>query len=352
MPERILIIKPSALGDIALALPAMAAMRKTFPDAKIAWLVRTGFALLLEDVEGLDEIIYFDRKLLGKWWLSPRAFAELVRFVNTLRKHRFDTVIDLQGLFRTALFAWFTGCKKRFGMATAREFATVFYTHKIEQDDDPVHVIDYYRKIVAAAGANTDSVAYNLKPNKKALEEVAELLHKKNVNIDAYAVIVTGSAHADKCWPEKHFAELADRMAANFGVQIVAIGTAAESNAVRAINDIASVEITNLAGLTDITQLTALLSKAKVVISNDTGPGHIASALDRPTVMIFGPTNPARIKPYNKKHSVAAVEPDKRGRQIKSTNPAYEIQKVTVDQVFRAVEFHLGRSVAEKNDHP
>lgn len=351
MPERILIIKPSALGDIVLALPAMADLRKTFPDAKIAWLVRTGFAPLLEDVEGLDEIIYFDRILLGKWWSSPHAFAELIRFVKTLRKHRFDAVIDLQGLFRTALFAWLTGCKKRFGMATAREFATVFYTHRIEQDADSIHVIDYNRKIVAAAGAAIDTVAYNLKPNKKALDEITELLHKKNVNQDACAVIVIGSAHAGKCWPEEHFAELADRMAAKFDVQIVAVGTADESDAIRAVNNIATINITNLAGLTDITQLIALLSKAKVVISNDTGPGHIASALNRPIVMIFGPTNPARIKPYNKKHSVAAVESDSWGHQIKSSNPEYNIQKVTVDQVFRAVEFHLSQSTTKKNNH-
>ncbi|MCK4958475.1 MAG: lipopolysaccharide heptosyltransferase I [Planctomycetes bacterium] len=352
MPERILIIKPSALGDIVVALPAMAALRKTFPDAKIAWLVRTGFAPLLEDVEGLDEIIYFDRILLGKWWRSPHAFAELISFVKNLRKHRFDTVIDLQGLFRTALFAWLTGCKKRFGMATAREFATVFYTHKIEQDDDSVHVIDYNRKIVAAAGANADTVAYNLKPNKNALDEMTELLNKNNVNQNACAIIVIGSAHAAKCWPKEHFAELADRMAAKFDVKIVAVGTADEREAVRAVNDIATVNIVNLAGLTNLTQLIAILSKAKVVISNDTGPGHIASALDRPTVMIFGPTNPERIKPYNKKHSVAAVESDSWKHQIRSTNPKYEIQKITVDHVFRTVEFHINRSDPEKNNHP
>ena len=100
--KTILIIKPSSLGDIVLALPALSALRKSFPDAKISWLVRPEFAALLKNHPYLTEIIPFDRKFLGKAWCNPRAFGALLSLVAKLRRSKFDLTIDLQGLFRTA----------------------------------------------------------------------------------------------------------------------------------------------------------------------------------------------------------------------------------------------------------
>lgn len=116
-PSRILIIKPSALGDITLSLPALSSLRASFPQAKITWLVRREFAPLLDGAGDLDDVLIFDRKGLGKWWWHPKAFAALMRFFGDLRKGRFDLVIDLQGLFRTAFFGWLSGSRRRFGMA-------------------------------------------------------------------------------------------------------------------------------------------------------------------------------------------------------------------------------------------
>ncbi|MHC4368638.1 MAG: glycosyltransferase family 9 protein [Planctomycetota bacterium] len=124
--KNILIIKPSSLGDIVLALPALTALRKSFPDAKISWLVRPEFAALLEHHPHLDEIILFDRKFLGKAWFHPGAFGALVLLIRRLRSCKFDVVFDFQGLFRTASLAWLSGCRKRFGRAGAREFAHIF----------------------------------------------------------------------------------------------------------------------------------------------------------------------------------------------------------------------------------
>jgi len=157
MPEllkNILIAKPSSLGDIVLALPALRALRMSFPEAKISWLIRPEFAELIENHPHLDEIIAFDRKLLGKAWFHPGAFGALISLIRKLRRSEFDAVFDFQGLFRTASLAWLSGCKKRFGMANAREFATIFYTHKIPQNIECIHMVDYYLKIIQAAGAS------------------------------------------------------------------------------------------------------------------------------------------------------------------------------------------------------
>jgi len=131
MPDsfrNILIIKPSSLGDVVLALPALAALRTSFAEARISWLIRPEFAPLLHGHPHLDEIIPFDRNRLAKAWFNPAALAELLALIRLLRRRNFDVVFDLQGLFRSGVLAWLSRSKKRFGMANAREFATIFYT--------------------------------------------------------------------------------------------------------------------------------------------------------------------------------------------------------------------------------
>lgn len=340
-PSKILIIKPSALGDIALTLPVLASLRASFPDAHITWFIRPEFAPLLENIPGLDDVIIFRRKHLGKWWCNPRQFAALMRLFAELRKGRFDLVIDLQGLFRTAFFAWLTGARRRFGMKAAREFATLFYTDKIGPDDDSVHVIDYHRKILAAAGARTITNDSNLFPTTKAAERVRQLLKDRNVDLHNYVVLVTGSAHTSKCWPVEKFAALADRISERFGARIIAAGVAAEKPTITHLVELADATVVDMAGKTDIGDLIALLAGARLVVSNDTGPAHIACALDVPVIIIFGPTNPLRIRPYDKPHAIAAVEPDARGNAIDSNDPRYRIDAVPVETVFTEIEYHL-----------
>ena len=103
--EKILLIKPSSLGDIVTALPALSALRRSFPQARISWLIRPAFAPLIEGHPHLDEIILFDRKLHAKAWYSPRAAGDLLSLLSKLRHSQFDAVLDLQGLLRTGLLA-------------------------------------------------------------------------------------------------------------------------------------------------------------------------------------------------------------------------------------------------------
>ncbi len=340
-PGNILIIKPSALGDIALTLPVLASLRASFPDARITWLIRPEFAPLLENVPGLDDILIFQRKRLGKWWCNPQAFAALMRLFAKLRKGRFDLVLDLQGLFRTAFFAWLTGSKKRLGMNTAREFATIFYTRKIDLDPDSLHVIDHYRKILAASGAKTIINDFNLLPTAQVDKRVGQLLRDNNIGQQDYVVLVTGSAHDSKCWPVEKFAALADRVHRRFALGVVAVGVAGEKPTIDRLLKLTDAAVVDLAGQTDIPTLIALLAGARLVIGNDTGPTHIAAALNVPVIIIFGPTNPLRIRPYNRPHAVVAVDPDARGNAIESADPRYRIDAVPVDSVFAEVEHNL-----------
>ncbi len=345
MPEsfkNILIMKPSSLGDIVLALPALTALRKSFPDAKISWLVRPEFAALLENHPHLDEIIPFDRKLLGKAWFHPVAFGALILLIRRLRRGRFDVVFDFQGLFRTASLAWLSGCRKRFGRAGAREFAHIFYTHKIHQDMDCAHLVDYYLKIIRTAGAGDISAEFVLPETFEAMESVAGLLTSHDVADDNYAVFVPGSAHKDKCWPTGRFAQLADKIAAQFGLSIVATGTAPEASVVEKLKREAHVPIANLAGQTSLSELMALLRNARLVVSNDTGPGHIAAASGVPLVLMFGRSNPVRVAPYGRRECVVAIDSEARGLDINSADPKHDIKAISVEQVYEKVCEQIG----------
>ena len=335
--KNILITKPSSLGDIVLALPALTALHKSFPEAKISWLVRPEFTQLLENHPHLTEIIVFERKLLGKAWFHSGAFGALASLVRRLRRSKFDIVLDFQGLFRTASLAWLSGSKKRFGMANAREFATIFYTHKIPQDINCIHMVDYYLKIIQAAGATELGVEFVLPENPKAADSVGRLLASHGVVDDNYSVFVSSSAHRDKCWPIERFAALAEKISSQFGSSIVATGSASEAGIIEILKEKANVPIVNLAGQTSLSELIALLKGARVVISNDTGPGHIAAALGVPIVLLFGRTNPYRLTPYGRKHCIMAVEPESRGLAINSNNPKHDIKAITVEQVYQKV---------------
>jgi heptosyltransferase-1 len=335
--KNILIIKPSSLGDIVLALPALTALRQNYPDAKISWLIRPEFSGLLENHPHLNDVIIFDRKLLGKAWFHPHAFTSLLSLIRRLRQSKFDAIVDLQGLFRTASLAWLSGCKKRFGMAKGRELAHFFYTHRVEKELNCIHLVDYYLKIIKTITSCETPAQFIFPHVPEAADSVSSLLADNDVKPDNYAVFIPSSAHRDKCWPIQRFAVLADKISSQFHLSIVAVGTESEKDNVENLKDLANVRIANLAGGTSLSELIALLKAARLVISNDTGPGHIAAALGVPVVMIFGRSNPVRVAPYARPQCVVAIEPDKRGLQPNSSNPKYDINNITIPQVYQKV---------------
>jgi ADP-heptose:LPS heptosyltransferase len=170
-----------------------------------------------------------------------------------------------------------------------------------------------------------------------AADSVNTLLINRDIKPGNYAVFVPGSAQEAKCWPAHNFASLAEKMVSQFGFSIIVVGTNAEKSITEKIVSGANVQVIDLAGLTSLPELVALFRSAKIVVSNDTGPGHIAAALGVPLVMIFGPSNPVRLLPYKRPETLAAVEPFGRGLKLQSNDPAHAIEAITVDQVYQKV---------------
>jgi len=339
--KKILIIKPSALGDIVMAMPAYEAIRKSFPEAKISWLVRPEFAPLLELLPSLDEIIIFDRKLLTKWWCNYKSFTALTDLIRKLKRSKFDVVVDFQGLFRTGILTWLTGCKKRFGMKNAREFAPLFYDHKVDPPEKSIHVADYYIEIAKEMKAQLHYAQFHLTPELPDAAKVQGYMSSDKLEPAQYVVLIPGSANPLKRWPAENFAKIADKIAEDYALKIVVVGTEAEKNITKRIANLSNVKIYDYAGKTNLPELAYLLNTAALVVANDTGPGHIAAALGSPLVMILGPSNPHMVGPWKRPECVVAIAPDDRKPKYQSADPAHRIEAVTVDMVYDRIKKQL-----------
>lgn len=341
--KNILIIKPSALGDIVHALPVLPSLRAAFPKAKLTWLVRKEFAPLLECTEGLDEILLFDRKGMAKWFCCPRAFRCLCDFRKQLRDGQFDFVLDLQGLFRSAIFAKMTASSTRVGMKEAREFAHLFYTHQVDRPTESAHILNTYFAVLKHIGVQTPLPTCTLAAPAAAQDSIRQKLEAKQLTPKKFMVLVPASAHAYKCWPAGQFAKLAEVFHQRYGWDAVVVGGQSDGVYAKRIQANTTSPVIDLTGQTSIPELVALFDQAGAAVSNDTGPGHIALATETPAVVIFGNTNPLRLGPYQRPECIVAVDPEKRGAEIKDTKPAHRIENVTVEMVLKKIELQLSK---------
>ena len=297
-PRRILIIKPSAIGDVVHTLPILNLLRKRWPESHIAWLLTPACAALLDGHPMLSEVIRFDRKRFGRGWREPSSLFGLFSFQKELRSRAFDLVIDLQGLFRSGWLAWQTRAATRIGFKNAREFAPVFYTHRVDVGSPEQHAVDRYLKIAAALGCDPNVVEFPFHVTDEDRQHVDALLG----GIGRFAVLVPGTNWQTKRWPIEHFAAMPAMLKDRFGIESVAAGSPDEAELA------ARLGIVNLAGKTTLRQLVALFQRADLIIANDSGPMHIAAALGKPLVTPFGPTNPVRTGPYRRDDAVIRID--------------------------------------------
>ena len=296
-PARILIIKPSAIGDVVHALPVLNLLRRRWPGAHISWLVTPACVGLLDRHPQLDEVVRFERRELGRGWRSPRVAADLLGFLRDLRRRSFDLVIDLQGLFRSGWFAAATRAPYRVGPANAREGAWLFYSHRVPTGTPEQHAIERYLTVAEAVGCERGPVEFHFAVDDADRAHVAKLTPAR------YAVLMPGANWLTKQWPVERFAALVAPLRERFGLECVVAGGPDVADLAEKIPAAA-----NLAGRTNLRQLVALLERAALVVANDSGPMHIAAALNRPLVTPFGPTNPVRTGPYRRADSVVRVD--------------------------------------------
>ncbi|MEW6264670.1 MAG: glycosyltransferase family 9 protein [Thermodesulfobacteriota bacterium] len=300
----ILIVKLSAIGDVVMALPFLAALRRAFPRARLTWLVEEAAADLLKNHPLLDRTIVSRRRT---WWGELKqgrfreAFGDASRFWRELRRERYDLVVDLQGLLKSGILTILSGGRRRLGFDRTREFSYLFVNEKLPAYDPDRHALERYLDVAVHLGAGeVDRSDFFLPGSPRAAEKAAAWL------AGAGPVIVAlnpGAQGTSKLWPRKNWRDLCHGLTAEPGISLVLTGGPDEA----AFNaDLAggARQVLDLTGRTDLLVLAEIFRSAAALVCPDTGPMHLAAAVGTPVVALFGPTAPWRTGPYGSGHVV------------------------------------------------
>jgi len=250
---------------------------------------------MLEGHPMIRRLIVIDKDRWRRPAAAPGTVKELTALFRALRQARYDLVVDLQGLLRSGIMTQATQAPLRVGFTEAREGSRFFYTHKIRGGRE-VHAVDRYLKIAAALGCSTSEVVFDF----PVREIVSERVNSIVAGTGEYIVIVPGARWETKIWLTERFG----RLAAGLPVVSVVIGSASDKSRAGEIVRLSGGRAVSVAGETSLPDLVGLMRRAACVVTNDSGPMHIAAALDVPVVALFGPTSPLKTGPYGKRHVV------------------------------------------------
>lgn len=293
---KVLIIKPSSLGDIVHSLAFLSAIKRRYPHIELHWVVAKGFEGMLEG-----------HPLIKKLWvINKDEWKNLSRIHTTitglrglfrgLKAEKFDYVIDLQGLLRSGIITRATNAPFRIGFKEAREGSAVFYTHRVQTGKD-VHAVDKYLKVAAFLGCEIKDVSFPFPPPSAQCNKISDTLNK---DIGKYAVLVPGARWKTKRWPARSFGKLA----AALPIKSVIVGSRADMHIADEIAALSGNKAVSLAGKTNLKELIEVIRRAGFMVCNDTGPMHIAAALGVHVFALFGPSSPVRTGPYGGRHTI------------------------------------------------
>jgi len=333
MARSILIVRLGALGDLVHALPAVAALRAAWPEARIDWLVDGRYAELLELVPVIDRTII----------VGGRARPPVLPVIRALRRARYDLAIDFQGLLKSAMLARLAGAQQTAGFIPGQlrePLAGVFYTRRIPGDDSG-HVVRKNLSLVEALGAGVREVTSPLKTTASLVPgQVRRLLE-----IDAggrFAVINPGAGWPNKQWPADRYGAIAAHLRARHGMRSI-VTWGPREQALAGEVAASSAGAAQVAPATSIGDLVELARAAAIFMAGDTGPMQLAAAVGTPVVGVFGPTNPLRNGPWSAADGWVSRFDDcecHHKRRCRRETPC--INTITVQQVADAVDCRLG----------
>jgi lipopolysaccharide heptosyltransferase I len=305
--KKILIVKPSSLGDIFHCFAAVSLLGEAFPDARFDWFVRPEFEDAIEySPVKINRIIHFPRRKLGKLKTFLPAF---IKVINELRKEKYDLIVDFQGLLRSAIFTSLARSTKSVGFALPKESAArLAYNDKIKIPDNIVHAVDRNIALAEAVTGLKFSNKIPLLPKVKEFQNrINELLKTENISSgDKIIGMIPGARWESKCWPPEFFAKVAEEfLKSNPEYKILIIGSPADQEAGKEIVSNASCKnIVSIAGKTSVGEMIEAIRQCEFIFSNDSGPIHIAAAFGIKVFALFGPTDPDKTGPYGDIHSI------------------------------------------------
>ncbi len=342
---RVLIVRPSALGDVSRTVPALVTLRRALPHAQIDWLVNDSYAPAIAHHPDLDDVVLFPRRRFSRFLRNRQVTAEAMSWARSLRARRYDLVLDLQGLFRSGLLTWLTAAHDRVGYANARELAWLAYNHR-HRVETRLHTVDRMLALLQAHGY-TPCHDMRLYISREDQDWFDDWRRQHAPRDRGYFCIAPTAKWLSKCWPIEKFAAVARRLLDRgiAGNRLVVLTAPGERHRVeRHLQSFRDLRDVALFPETTVGQLMALIHGARLVVCNDSAPLHIAVGFNRPVVAVFGPTDPALVGPYRRPEAV--VRPlDWSGaakhhyRQLRHDQTL--IARVTVDQVWEAIARQL-----------
>ena len=283
-------------------MPVLRLLKLHWPESEIFWWIDSGLAPLLEDDRDLKGIVRFKRRR----WVKPVNWPEVAYSVRWLRRQNFDLVIDLQCLFRSGMFAWLANGKLLVGLDEPREGARGFYDIAVRRDSFYTHAADWYLAVLKRLNIPTDR-KFDWIPERTSIS--AELKRKWSTEGRRWILLQPGARWLNKRWPVENFTELVRRIAsARPEFRFAIMGSADDSAAGAAINQAAPDRCLDLTGKISLPEMIEWIRLGELMISNDTGPMHVAAALGKPVVGIFGPTEPRRTGPYGQLQNVVRID--------------------------------------------
>jgi heptosyltransferase I len=327
--RKILLIKLSAVGDVIHTIPVLNKLRRRYPSAQLDWLTTPPIAELLRHNPKITNVIEFVRDDWRRSWpLTPLGNA--VRLAARLHAAGYDLVVDMHGQFRTAAFTLATRAPVRIGFDRpragvwdasartvpeqarkhawrgAREGSWIAYTHPIPVPTLDVHAVDRYLNVGPLLGLDQDPADFSFAVPQQASDRIDALLRRQEVGRKKLVVMAPGTLWETKQWRSDAFAEVA-RHFLHEGFAMVLIGSRRERQVCDTVAAAAPGAV-NLAGETTLSELAALIGRATICLTNDSGPMHLAVALGRPVVSVFGSTDPIWIGPYRRDGAVLRAE--------------------------------------------
>ncbi len=333
--QRFLITRLSAIGDCILTLPLVCALRRAFPGATIDWAVEKSSASLLEGHDAIDRL-----HVLPKGWL--KSYGEVRTIRRTLRKRRYDCVLDPQGLSRSAILGLLSGAKTRICLKrpAGREIAPLLATRTAHPDSP--HVAERQLALLKPLGVQATQVEFRLPRFPDAASTVEQWL--AHHSLPRFALINPGAQWPTKLWLPERFAQLARELRHQSGLpSLVAWAPGPERRIAESIVE-ASAGCARLAPPTSLTELAEMIRRATLFVSSDTGPLHLAVAAGTPSVGLYGPTRPEVCGPYGPPHqAVQAWYQDGSSRRRKR-GENFAMRDITVEMALDACYQVLSRA--------
>ena len=302
--KNILVVKLSAIGDVIHALPVSYAVKETFPESHLTWVVEPTAYGILEGNPFIDNIILFEKKRFR----TVRGFLEEFRpFRHELRARKYDAALDLQGLFKSAAIVAQSGARLRLGTANMRE-GSAYVSHPIKGAHASGHIVERYLDVARALGCRVDEVCFPVAVSPAEAASADALLIAEGVREDhRFAVLAIGANWPNKRWPVKYFAVLADWLYSEKLIPVLVGGGRLDESLVRDIEALTEVPPVNLVGRTSLKKLAHIFKRADLVLGGDTGPVHLAAGLGTKTVMLMGPTDANRNGPYGQQQNAMEI---------------------------------------------